>query len=84
MQLSFEQLVYWCAAYNVNLTRDCEQVAATAYDFSNSPISRCVVMRKVPALPPQSDDLPHALDACDELASELLILKPSVAFKLNL
>ena len=82
--LSCSQLVYWCAAYNVNLTRDCEQVAATAYDISSHAISRCVVMRKVLTMPQQSDDLPHALDACDELASELLILKPSVAFKLNL
>jgi hypothetical protein len=81
---TYENLACWCAAYNVALTRDCAYVRATAYDMSNHPISTCTRLRKVEALPTQEDDFKYALDACDDLAEELLILKPSVAAKLNL
>jgi hypothetical protein len=80
---TYENLVCWCAVYNVSLTRDCTYVRAVAYDMNNAPISACSVLRKVDALPPQGDDLKYALEACDDLAEELLILKPSVATKLN-
>lgn len=81
--ITYENLACWCAAYNVNLTRDCFYVRATAYDMSNQPISTCTVMRKVPELPAQDEDFQFALEACDMVAEELLILKPSVAAKLN-
>lgn len=81
--ITYENLACWCAAYNVNLTRDCFYVRATVYDMSNQPISTCTVMRKVEALPSHGDDFQFALEACDMVAEELLILKPSVAAKLN-
>ena len=80
---TYDQIVCWCAAHNVNLTRDCFHVMATAYDFNNQPITTVQLLQKVDALPAQKDDVERAVGACDLLAEELLILKPSVAFKLN-
>lgn len=82
--ITYEMLACWCAAYNVSMTRDCACVRATAYDMGNHPISTCSVIRNVKNLGPQSDDLQYALEACDLVAEEMLVLKPSVAAKLNL
>lgn len=77
-----EQLANWCDVHDVELIRRKNLIAATAY-FRNKPIARVSKQIQRSKKPDEAEDLPHAIEVCDQLAEEILILKPSVTFKLN-
>ena len=83
MSPSIEQLICWCAAHRVELSRALSGVRATAYDHSGCPITNCTHVESVEVLPKQAGDLKRAIAACDLVAEELCLLKPSIACRLN-
>lgn len=82
MSPSYDQLTAWCDLHGIAIKRDTNGVRATAYDRSFSPITTVLeIMDKVDAR--RDAEATAALKVCDLIAEELLLLKPSVVFRLN-
>ena len=80
--ISYDQLTNWCDVHGIELKRDTNGVRATAFDRSGHPIT--TVLEVVgPVAKSKEAELEAGLKACDSIAEELLILKPSVTHKLN-
>lgn len=82
MKPSYEQLTNWCAVHNIALVRDTNGVRATAFDLSMHAITTVLeIVGPVEKL--KAAELEAGLRACDSIAEELCILKPSIIHKLN-
>lgn len=79
-----ESIICWCSLHNIELKRDLRGVTATAFDMASQPITRITFLAAVERMPDESADVARAIGACDAIAEELCLLKPSVAHKLNL
>ena len=80
--MTYEQLTNWCDVHGVELKRDTNGVRATAYDRLMNPITSVLEIIG-PVEKTRIAEVEAGLRACDSIAEELGILKPSVIHKLN-
>lgn len=80
--MTWDNLCFWCDVHGIVLKRESTGVRATAYDRANQPIT--TITRVMGCVDKTKDaELAAGILACDDIAEELLLLKPSIAFKLN-
>lgn len=83
MRPTYDQLTNFCDSHNIVLQRCTGGVRATAYDQQNRPITTVMEVVEEVEKNRVAEEV-AGLKVCDSIAEELLIVKPSVAFRLNL